>query len=269
MSRSVELPTCSQESAASCSHPLHHLHVASLLQQHPLASPEVRLRFQQRERLFRAGTLSAHSLLLLLHEAVAQGISLPHALLCHKATLTAAQKQQVMPPGVIVQKTLSLQFSDLPRTLVLVTGLGDFSLTAPHRHALADSLSITGSFARRSTINPAGCDPVALYGMQQGMITPFLAMRQPPIAAIGVMEQEALPDACTHVAISLSLFESLLLPIAAFLPLLERYVERMFPHVPLFPLHAHQKPFAFATERETDHPSLLPVACPVATPVKE
>lgn len=215
------------------------LHLFSLLQQHPLASPMLRVELTRREHCFGAATLRAQSLLLLFTLAEMHGVEVAHAIHVHEATVTAAETQAVLSPMALVHKTLCLEIvnrAEEPPRLILLTGIGDFQLERGHRHVLAERLGCFHRAVKRASINPPWLDPVALFGMMPGMVSPFLASDPPPtLAALGVMI-ESPPSHMTHVAVSLSLFESLLLPTATFFSILETYRRLVLPQVQLIPL---------------------------------
>jgi len=65
-------------------------------------------------------------------------------------------------------------------------------------------------------MNPGSCDPVEEFEMLPGMISPFLRpLRRTGLAAVALVPwQQVREEQETEVAVSLSLWESLLLPFA-------------------------------------------------------
>lgn len=212
------------------------LHLTSLLRQYEVYSPFLPAWLAKRERSFGAATLPAQSLLLLLTLAEQYGVDSAHSIVSHEATVTAAQTQAVLSSTTVVQKTVCLEIvnrrGETP-DLVVLTGLGNFALERGHRHVLADHLGYFHRAVKRAVLNPPWLDPVALFGMMPGMVSPFLAPEPPPpLAALAVLKTLP-PSDMTHVAVSVSLFESLVLPIATFFPLLESYARLVLPRVRL------------------------------------
>lgn len=177
---------------------------------------------------------------------------LPTESVRHAATRSAAETQAVLPPGVLVQKTVTVVFGNASRTRVLWTGVGDFSIERDALRQVADRLHLARRAAKHATINPAWIDPVAAYDMEPGMVSPFVAPdRTPGLCAL--VAQTLLPvwDASLRVAISLSLHESLLVPLPALPVLLRGYHARAYPpHAPLIEI-AGAAPFA-PRARETN-----------------
>lgn len=148
----------------------------------------------------------------------------------HAASLRAVETGQLLPPGVLVQKTVTIQFG--PR-VVLCTGVGLFTLARSQVYTIADALGLSRRMARQCRINPPDCSALDLFGMQPGMVSPFL----PPGQHTGLTALVVLPLSapCTaqepEVALSLSLWESLLLPLHCLPDLLSEYAVRAYPAV--------------------------------------
>lgn len=157
-------------------------------------------------------------------------------LLIHKPSLTAAETQMLLPVGCIVQKTITLQLG--PR-LLQVSGIGDFSLGRHSIRSMASVLGLSRREASHHAINPAHCDPEKEYGLQAGIVSPFLPPMYPTRLAAVVqlpwpVEWEREPR---EVAISLSLCECLILPLDSFHDVLREYAKRAYPdHVPFLML---------------------------------
>src|SRR5205823_118043 len=90
---------------------------------------------------------------------------------------------------------------------------------------------------------PESFQTVEAFGMLPGMVSPFL----PPSRATRLVALLVLPwPRCweaqrREVAISLSLWESLLLPLDCLRLLLQSYVERAYPAVHLIDLHGTEE----------------------------
>src|SRR5579875_1400594 len=92
----------------------------------------------------------------------------------HQATVSAAQIQSVLPAGVLVQKTVTVAFGDRNHTWVLWTGVGDFQIKKADVLLVARWCGLGRRAAKDMAINPGWVDPVAAFGMQAGMVSPFL-----------------------------------------------------------------------------------------------
>lgn len=95
----------------------------------------------------------------------------------HQATVSAAQTQSVLPAGVLVEKTVTVAFGDRNRTCVLWTGVGDFQIKKADVLLVARRCGLGRRAAKDLTINPGWVDPVVAFGMEAGMVSPFLPPR--------------------------------------------------------------------------------------------
>ncbi len=214
------------------------------------SSATVHASLLQREQELGPMTLSAASLQLLYKKAtrcLAQYAAthqqnawksrpLHDRIIRHAASLTALQKQAYMPTGVVVQKTVTVMLGE---TCILCTGAGTYQLARGQLRHIARTLALSSNAASYAIINPASVNPVERYGMQPGMVSSFLPPgRTTGLAAIVLLP---LPSACIEqenheptqeVAISLSLWESLLLPLHCFHPLVADYCSHACPTIP-------------------------------------
>ncbi len=171
-------------------------------------------------------------------QAILRQLSQPYTTCQHAATMSAAQTQAVLPPDVLVQKTVTVAFGDRCRTCVLWTGVGDFQIKKEAALVVAERLGLTRRAAKGTTINPAWVDPVAAFGMEPGMVSPFLPPQslkdqgRVPIVALVVQAWPTGWEASKHVAISLSLYESLIIPLCSLRLLLRNYYAWRHPSVP-------------------------------------
>src|SRR5437660_10910808 len=78
----------------------------------------------------------------------------PLRVLEHTRSITAEAKQHCLPPGVWVQKSVTLLFGK--KHLLLVSSLGNFRLGKPHYQALARILRLSMKEAKCRQINPGG-----------------------------------------------------------------------------------------------------------------
>lgn len=152
----------------------------------------------------------------------------------HAPTLSAMETQRVLPDGVVVQKTVTVEISN---TLLLWTGIGS-SLRVERKdiRAIAQRLALSSREAKQHSINPKHIDPMQEFGMFPGMVSPFLEPQRSTKVAAVVLQRwpEAWGKSAIHIAISLSLYESLLIPFASFRTFLHRYACEAYPTIPLF-----------------------------------
>src|SRR2546429_7857460 len=100
-------------------------------------------------------------------------------------------------------------------------------MTQDGRRTLASSLGLPSRAAKHCTINPQDCNPLQEFGMLPGMVSPFLPPLRPArLAALVVVQFE---EDNKEVAISLSLCESLLIPLWCFSALLRQYTQAAYP----------------------------------------
>lgn len=160
----------------------------------------------------------------------------PLIILYHGETVAAWEKQDLLPPGVLVQKSLTLL---LGQQMVLVSGLGDFSLERWQARTIARLLSLPAAEARNQTINPPWFSAEMTTGLGEGMVSPFF----PPdfaaslsFAAVILLPPPRKLTQSDQVAISLSLRSSLLFPAHQLYQLITAYGLRYYPQVPVLRL---------------------------------
>ncbi len=215
----------------------------------------------RRKQLLGPNTLSGASIQLLYECAIdslrrlhlpMQDVHCPwdsrplHArLLRHGASLSAAEAQAVLPPGVLVQKTASISLAE---TLVLCTGAGPQRVTRQQLRALSAALQLPGRAVKRCTVNPETYNPVETFAMQSGMISPFLhPTHHTAFGALVLLPWPKRWEAQEReVAISLSLWESLVLPLRSLRPLIRSYARRAYPGVQVIELESEDALYAHA-----------------------
>jgi hypothetical protein len=181
----------------------------------------------RREQLLGPATLSSASLRLLYDVSSRYVDDLPERICWHEATQSAAETQAVLPPRVLVQKTVSV---DMAGRLLLWTGIGEQEHTLDQRRVVASALGLPRRAARRCSTNPATCSPEKEFAMSPGMVSPFL----PPfhlnrlVAVVQVPWPADWDDQGKAVGVSLSLFESLILPLSCFRAILHQYARRAY-----------------------------------------
>jgi len=156
-----------------------------------------------------------------------------HARLLRRSpSKSAAETQALLPPGVLVQKTISVTLGE---RLLLCTGVGTGSLARWHLRDMAAALALPFRTLKRCTINSSTHMPVETFAMQPGMVSPFLhPERAARLSALVLLPWRERWDAQEReVALSLSLWESLALPLR---PLIRQYARRAYPQVRLIEL---------------------------------
>lgn len=167
-------------------------------------------------------------------ESLCQQLSIPTSTAWHEPTFTALETQAVLPEGCLVQKTIT---GSVAEQIVLWTGVGNFSVTRAQRKAASRHLGVPTS--RDHTLNPHDIDAVTFYGMQPGMVSPFLVSGTPAtqeLAGLFVLDWTQTHSAESTVAISLSLTESLIMPLEYLRALCEAYAAEVYAHLPIFTL---------------------------------
>src|SRR5258708_17440472 len=211
-------------------------------------TPGITSLLYRREQMLGTATLSGASIRL-LYECATDCIRRlpmpvyspwdsrpPHArLLRHGPSQRAAETQALLPPGVLVQKTVSVTFRE---RLLLCTGVGTQSLTHRQLRDIATALALPYRTMKQCTINFSAHSSVEAFAMQPGMVSPFLhPERAAGLAALVLLPWPQRWEAQEReVAISLSLWESLALPLRCLRPLVRRYARRAYPEVRLIEL---------------------------------
>jgi hypothetical protein len=193
---------------------------------------ELLARLNERESALGIATLRSGSLLLLAGLFHEEGLDMADQLFGpHSATLRAREKQTLLPAGVHVQKTVSLL---LGGHLILVTGIGDCALERAGRFAIAAKLGLSRKAGRYATINPPGCIVEQAFGLLRGMVSPFLpsGFGSSLHAIVQLPWLQVWEDEGHSVAISLSPYESLLIPLRCYHRMLHRYMRLSIPTIP-------------------------------------
>jgi hypothetical protein len=220
-----------------------HTHGAAAL------TPGIVSLFSRRKHLLGPATLPGTSIQLLatcVEECLPPGAQeaevipwearpLHSRLIRHRHSHSAVETQALLPPGVLVQKTVTLALGEL---LVLCTGVGTWRLSRQDLHEIAKALGLPNRRSRHATINPESCQTVEAFGMLPGMVSPFLRPAHTTrLAALVVLPWPRCWEAQRlEVAISLSLWESLVIPLACLRPLLRSYACHAYPAMRLVDL---------------------------------
>jgi len=216
-------------------------------------TPGIVSLFSRRKHLLGPASLPGTSIQLLAtcaEECLPSGVGEPgifswearplHTrLVRHRHSHSAMETQALLPPGVLVQKTVTLALGEL---LVLCTGVGTWRLSRKDLHEIAKTLGLPNRRSRHATINPATLQTVEAFGMLPGMVSPFMRpLRATRLAALVVLPwPRCWEEQGREVAISLSLWESLVLPLSCLRSLLRSYAEHEYPAVRLIDLHERE-----------------------------
>ena len=210
----------------------------------------------RRKQLLGPTTLSGASIQLLYECAThsLRRLSLPgqdphsrrplHArLLRHGPTLSAAKTQVLLPPGMLVHKTVSISVGE---TSLLCTGVGPQRLTRQQLYAIAVAMALPRWTANQCIINPVTSNPVETFTTQPGLISPFLhPSHQTGLGALVLLPWPEQSEAqAREVAISLSLWESLVLPLRCLRHLIRTYARRAYPGVRVIELESEETHYA-------------------------
>ncbi len=213
----------------------------------------------RRKQLLGPTTLSGASIQLLYECATdsLRRLSLPgqdlhcpwesrplHArLLRHGPTLSAVGTQTLLPPGVLVHKTVSMTLAE---TSLLCTGVGPQRLMRQQLYTIAAALEMPRRAVKQCTVNPVTSNPVETFSMQPGMVSPFLhPSHHTDLGALVFLPLPEQSEAQEHeVAISLSLWESLVLPLRCMHQLIRSYARRVYPEVQIIELESEETLYA-------------------------
>lgn len=203
--------------------------LAALLGTPPSDHWNTREKLDRRENDMGAGTMAAESIALLMRIASAHGVGdLATRIHHHEPTYSASAKQCHMPSGVLVQKTLSLKCGNAYQ---LATGVGPWHISRQARRVLVAQGTLPSSANSGFTINPASFDVASELLLAPGMVSPFL---KPGLVSrlerVVILEPVDIIEA--QFAVSLSLFESLVLPVRHFVGIVSDYLSAAFPHLP-------------------------------------
>ncbi len=122
--------------------------------------------------------------------------------------------------------------------LILCSGVGAQPVTRTHLHTLAVKLALSRRATKRCTLNPITCDPVLEFEMLPGMVSPFLRPQRPTrLIAVALLSwPRHWEEQGYEVALSLSLWESILLPLHSLKALLYSYASHAYPDLPVVEL---------------------------------
>ncbi len=182
---------------------------------------------QNRENAMGYSTLSANSISWLLNILKSYGLKDIHPqIISHNPSFSAQDKQKILKNS-IVQKTLTIKLAD---KLILCSGLGDFRLTKDSLIEMGHALGISKKKSKESIINPDYFLPEKELGLERGMVSTFLPPhKEYSISAIFVLTAEHITKA--DIAISLSLYESMIISSSFFKDILNDYAKFAYPSI--------------------------------------
>jgi hypothetical protein len=197
-----------------------------------LPDVEAIAELRQREKLLGVATLSCDTLVLL--REIINNLGTYSVIKRHLPSVTAAAKQTVLNAGLdgvglLVNRTVTVR---LGTTHILCTGVGDFTLNRGLLSQVADELSLSKRIIKACRINPPDYSPEYELGLLTGMVSPFFAPPARPGRLRALVQFEATeigPEEAQLVAISLSPFESLVVPRVDFGVLTQLYAVRAHP----------------------------------------
>lgn len=205
------------------------LQISSILRTAAVGLPAFTEALEARERALGVATLPSQTLLHLfsLYQQHASA-DLSSSVLWHRPSLSAREKAALLPEHHLVQKSVTVLFED---SLVLVSGLGDFTLSHHLLRQTALTLGLKNRVHKHLQINPWQYPPEYLYGILEGMVSPFLhpGRLRNLHAVVFLADPTKSTDGNEQAAISLSPFESLSVPLASFQHLLHAYAGTIYP----------------------------------------
>jgi hypothetical protein len=218
--------------------------------------------FARREQLLGPTTLSGASVQLLyecatnsLHRFPEQDLPLSwhhrplHVrLLRHEPAFSAAVTQIPLPPGVLAQKTVLMTVGGIS---FVYTGVGPQRLTRQHLHSLAVALDLPCQVIKQCSINSLTFNSVETLGMHPGIISSFWHPLRPTglTALILVLWPKQWEEQALAVAIALSLWESLVLPLHCLHQLIRSYAKQAYPEVRIIELESEGTLYAQSEQR--------------------
>lgn len=150
----------------------------------------------------------------------------------HQRSITAGEKQALLPQGVFVQKTVTLRMAE---HLFLVSGIGDFRLTRSIYQWLAEQSRLSRASAKQREINPPWLPARSATGLEEGMVSPFIppAFSAAPFKAVVLLSLLPSLEEDALVGISLSLADSLLFPVTRLNEFIFAYYAQYHPTIPI------------------------------------
>lgn len=184
----------------------------------------------KREKKLSAATMSAEGVKLLLEILKQEGINdFDGRIIYHNASISAEEKQALLP-NAIIQKTITIVIEN---KFVLCSGLGNFKVRSRLLKKLAKQLDLPR--CNHSYINPAAFVPEVELGLLRGMVSTFFSPNR--ITRLNLVALlRPLENSPKEVAISLSPFESLLIPTNIFPSVVKKYAKCAYPYIPFVEL---------------------------------
>lgn len=152
----------------------------------------------------------------------------------HAASMTAREKQALLPHGVWVQKSVSVLIGP---QLFLFSGTGDFRVERWQMRAVARRFALSAAQAHHHVLNPSWLPAEHTSGLAEGMVSPFFPPAfRPAFTAVVLLPPAPEGRPADQVAISTSLASSVLFPAMHLPDLVCAYGLRYYPQVPVVSL---------------------------------
>lgn len=181
---------------------------------------------KQRERRLSVATMAAESLKLLWEIARSEGIiDLDRRIIQHKSSITAAETQALLT-DYHIQKTITILIEN---KFVLCSCIGDLKIQHNLLRKIATMLDLPHA-GFNSYINPPVFVPEIELGLLRGMVSTFFSPGR--ITQLSLVAFITSPNLSKEIAVSLSPFESVLLPYDLFPKIVKKYAEIAYPYLP-------------------------------------
>lgn len=183
---------------------------------------------RQRQKHLGVATLSAQALALLLN-LLKEDIQINKVIqFCYHRPSFSVKEKQALLPDMAVQKTLTLEAAN---QIFLITGVDDYQLDRSFINKIAKISQTSRKLMKNYSINPEYYIPEVQLGLLRGIISPFLeADKWRQLSAVILHPHTSSNE---QVAISLSPFESLIIPANNLRELVIKYAKQAYPYIPL------------------------------------
>lgn len=184
------------------------------------------LNFKNREKKLTVATVTFESIRLIHKIAKKHGVhDFSRRIIQHEPSFSADDKQRILP-NLHIQKTVSLLLGD---KYILLSGI-NFTLTNQLLKQVADILELPRTVLKNCFINPHTLIPEIELGLLRGMVSTFFSPGK--ITQLNLTAFIEFKADHRDVAVSMSPFESLLLPADKFLEIVREYAQCAYPYVP-------------------------------------
>lgn len=187
---------------------------------------------KQREKKLSAATLSAKTIYLLWKISKKEGIhDLENRIIYHEPSVKAEDKQSLIFDSH-VQKTVTILIGN---KFILCSSIGILKIERKLLRKIASKLDIPRS-EFNIYLNPSIFVPEIELGLLRGIVSTFFSPnRITQLSIVALIIPSSFPD--KDIAISLSPFESLLIPSALFPKIVKKYAKLAYPYIPFVELN--------------------------------